>query len=137
MGRTTLSNGDAPAMSMAELQALPVSVDIVTAGRAFGLGQEKSYELAKQGEFPCPVLRVGRRYRVTRHHLFEALGEPESATAAVSEEATAPQVQRSTGGLATGCAAGDMAYLVVPVPAHRVLDIVRESPREPRPVAEH
>jgi hypothetical protein len=90
-GRTRRS----PEMSTGELLAIPVTVDIRTAGRAFGLGEEKSYELAKQGEFPCPVLRVGRRYRVTRHHLFEALGmEPGSATAPSQER---PPPLRSNG----------------------------------------
>lgn len=61
-------------MTMDELLALPVSVDLVTAGRAFGLGRTKSFELAQQGEFPCRVLRVGIKYRVPRAAIFEALG---------------------------------------------------------------
>jgi hypothetical protein len=61
-------------MTMEELQALPVSVDLVTAGRAFGIGRTKAFELAKQGKFPGRVLRVGEKYRVTRSCLFEALG---------------------------------------------------------------
>jgi hypothetical protein len=61
-------------MSMDELLALPVSVDLVTAGRAFGLGRTKAFELAKQGEFPCKVLTVGVRYRVPRSDLLAALG---------------------------------------------------------------
>lgn len=65
-------------MSTAELLALPVSVDLVTAGRAFGLGRTISHELARRGEFPCKVLRVGERYRVPRSALFEALGVTEA-----------------------------------------------------------
>lgn len=61
-------------MSHAELLALPVSVDIVTAGRAFGIGRTKSHQLARDDEFPCPVLRVGHSYRVTRTALLRALG---------------------------------------------------------------
>jgi hypothetical protein len=53
---------------------LPVSVDLVTAGRAFGLGRTKAFELAQAGEFPCPVLRVGKKYRVPRSGIFKALG---------------------------------------------------------------
>ena len=76
-------------MTARELMNLPVSVDIVTAGRAFGLGRTKAHELARTGEFPCQVLRVGERYRVPRHSLLQALGidpdaetrEPSSATA--------------------------------------------------------
>jgi hypothetical protein len=61
-------------MSMDELLRLPVSVDLTTAGRAFGLGRTKAFELARQGLFPVRVLRVGVKYRVPRSAIFEALG---------------------------------------------------------------
>jgi hypothetical protein len=63
------------ALSAIELQALPTAVDIVTAGRAFGLGRTKAHELARAGQFPVPVLRLGNSYRVTRAALLRALGE--------------------------------------------------------------
>lgn len=61
-------------MTEDELFSLPVSVDLPTAGRAFGVGRTKSFELAQVGEFPCRVIRVGNKYRVPRSALFEALG---------------------------------------------------------------
>jgi hypothetical protein len=62
-------------MSAEELLALPVSVDLVTAGRAFGLGRTKSYELARCGEFPVRVIPVGAgKFRVPRSALLKALG---------------------------------------------------------------
>jgi Tfp pilus assembly protein PilW len=61
-------------MQKDELLALPVSVDLATAGRAFGLGRTRSYELARAGEFPCRVIPVGRKFRVPRSALLEALG---------------------------------------------------------------
>ena len=61
-------------MSTEELLALPVAVDLDTAGRAFGLGRTKAHELARTGQFPCPVLRLGKRYRVTKAAILEALG---------------------------------------------------------------
>ena len=61
-------------MSVEELQRLPVSVDLPTAGRAFGIGRTKAHELARRGEFSCRVLRVGAKYRVPRAAIFEALG---------------------------------------------------------------
>ena len=51
-------------MSLAELLALPVVVDVTTAARALGLGRSTGYELARRGEFPCRVLRMGSSYRV-------------------------------------------------------------------------
>ena len=68
-------------MTVEELQTLPVSVDLVTAGRAFGIGRTKAFELAKQDKFPCRVLRVGEKYRVPRSALFEALGIEPAAVA--------------------------------------------------------
>lgn len=59
-----------PSMSVEELQALPVTVDLATAGRAFGMGRTKSHELARAGEFPVEVLRLGRSYRVKRADLL-------------------------------------------------------------------
>lgn len=61
-------------MTDEELLALPVTVDIETAGRAFGMGRTKAQELAKKGDFPCQVLPLGRRRVVTKAALLGALG---------------------------------------------------------------
>jgi hypothetical protein len=61
-------------MTMDELLGLPVTFGIEVAGRAWDMGRTKSYDLARRGAFPCPVLRVGKSYRVTRADLFRALG---------------------------------------------------------------
>lgn len=61
-------------MSPAEVLALPVTMDVPTAGRAWGLGAKVSYRLANCGEFPVPVLRLGRRLVVTRASVLAALG---------------------------------------------------------------
>jgi hypothetical protein len=61
-------------MSISELNELPAMVDLLTAARALGLGRTKAYELARRGEFPCPVLRVGDTYRVPTIALLELLG---------------------------------------------------------------
>ncbi len=71
-----------PALSSDELLALPAVVDIVTAGRVLGLGRGKSYELARRGEFPVPVLRLGASLRVPTAPLLDLLGvERHTATA--------------------------------------------------------
>jgi hypothetical protein len=61
-------------MTIEELFALPVTFDIEVAGRAWAMGRTKAYALARSGAFPCPILRVGHAYRVTRADLFRALG---------------------------------------------------------------
>lgn len=60
-------------LSDAELLALTVSVPLAVAARGFGLGRTKASELVKAGEFPCDVIRVGKRYRVNRAVLYGAL----------------------------------------------------------------
>jgi predicted DNA-binding transcriptional regulator AlpA len=61
-------------MTLAELLAMPVMVDIGTASRALGLGRSTGYELARRGEFPCRVLHVGSSYRVPTAELLRILG---------------------------------------------------------------
>jgi hypothetical protein len=64
----------AEAMTRAELLALPVVVDLVTAARALGIGRTRAFELARRGEFPVKVLRVGATYRVPTAPLLQLLG---------------------------------------------------------------
>jgi hypothetical protein len=74
-----------------EVLAWPVTVDLVTAGRAFRLGKDASYHLARRGEFPVPVLRLGRRLVVTRASVLDALGiEDTPATPRVGLASSAP-----------------------------------------------
>jgi predicted DNA-binding transcriptional regulator AlpA len=48
-------------MSADEVRALPVLIDIPTAARAMSIGRSQAFGLAKSGEFPIPVLRIGAR----------------------------------------------------------------------------
>ena len=61
-------------MTVAEVQALPAVVDLRTAARALGLGRTLAYQLARRGEFPCRVLRLGGAYRVPTADLLQVLG---------------------------------------------------------------
>ncbi|MFI9836333.1 helix-turn-helix transcriptional regulator [Nonomuraea sp. NPDC051941] len=45
-------------------QQEPEVISLLTAGRLLGMGRTKAYRLAKAGEFPCRVLRIGGRYAV-------------------------------------------------------------------------
>jgi hypothetical protein len=64
---------EAHALTREELLALPASIDIVTAGRAFGVGRTTAYALARNGEFPCQVIRAGRAYRAITADLLRVL----------------------------------------------------------------
>jgi hypothetical protein len=74
-------------MTRAELLALPVVVDLVTAGRALGIGRTRAFELARRGDFPVPVLRVGLTYRVPTAYLLKLLGAegPDAAPSPAGE----------------------------------------------------
>ena len=74
-------------MTVAELLALPVSIDLETAGRAFGMGRTKAHELARAGEFPCRIVRVGPKYRVPRSELFGVLSVDPALLAAPAGDA--------------------------------------------------
>ena len=61
-------------MTREELLALPAAVDLDTGNRALRLGRSKGYELAKRGQYPCKVLRLGKAYRVVTADLLNLLG---------------------------------------------------------------
>jgi excisionase family DNA binding protein len=56
--------GSKTAWTAEAIHNLGMTTDIETAGAILGIGRSKSYELAKDGEFPVKVLRIGRRYLV-------------------------------------------------------------------------
>ena len=66
------------ALTLAEIAELPAVTDLVTAGRALGIGRTRSYELARTGQFPCPVIRAGGTWRVPVAGLLAVLGLPVS-----------------------------------------------------------
>ncbi|GAA1828309.1 hypothetical protein GCM10009735_74840 [Actinomadura chokoriensis] len=61
-------------MSQDELLALPTTISVETAARAIGLGRTRAYQLARRGEFPCKVIRIGASYRVVTVDLRRLLG---------------------------------------------------------------
>lgn len=56
------------------VRALGLTTDVETAGAVLGVGRSKAYALAKRGEFPVRVLRVGRNYVVPVPAILELLG---------------------------------------------------------------
>ncbi|MFD7580127.1 DNA-binding protein [Kitasatospora sp. NPDC059811] len=61
-------------LTFPELFDLPLSVDLRTAARAFGICLATAYNLVHRDAFPCPVIRTGYRYRVPTVGLLSALG---------------------------------------------------------------
>lgn len=69
-----------------DLRAITATtVDVPTAGWFYDLSERTAYELARRGEFPVPVLRLGRTCRVRTADLLRDLdpthddGAPASA----------------------------------------------------------
>ena len=56
------------------LLRLPPTIDVETGARAFGIGRTTAYQLARKGQFPCRIIRVGRAYRVVTADLLRVLG---------------------------------------------------------------
>ncbi|GAA4663024.1 helix-turn-helix transcriptional regulator [Streptomyces youssoufiensis] len=88
-------------LAVAEVLALPAMTTVPQAAAACGLSRETGYELARLGEFPIPVLRIGARsLRCRRVDLLAFLGLDDSdaaraaSPAASSEHITAPASQQ-------------------------------------------
>ena len=72
MGATTTPN--AMAWTAEAGRNLGMTTYVETAGAILGIGRTKAYELAKNGEFPVKLLRIGRRYVVPIPALMALLG---------------------------------------------------------------
>lgn len=73
-----------------ELVATTATTDVETAGRAYCIGRAKAYSMAKAGEFPVPVLKVGHRYRVRTADLAADLLHDEAAPVGAETASTTP-----------------------------------------------
>ncbi len=51
-------------MDKSDLDDLPVVIDVPTAAEVLGIGRTSAYELVRTGQWPTPVLRLGRSIRI-------------------------------------------------------------------------
>ena len=58
-------------MTVERAQDLPTVVDVVTAAAILGFGRTAAYELIRVGEWPTPVLRLGKLIRIRTAPLLE------------------------------------------------------------------
>jgi predicted DNA-binding transcriptional regulator AlpA len=70
--------------TITQLRNGPPSVGLMTAASVLGIGRTKAYDLAKRGEFPVRVIRIGDSYRMPTAALLELLGISESAAPVAS-----------------------------------------------------
>ena len=59
--------------SVEDIRALGAVTDLPTAAAILGIGRSTAYTLANTDQFPVPVLRIGRRYRVAVAHLLRLI----------------------------------------------------------------
>ncbi|MCX5376783.1 DNA-binding protein [Streptomyces sp. NBC_00091] len=90
-----MSERKGPPLSFAEAFDLPLTMDLRTAARAFGVCPGTAYKQIRLGRFPCPVLRLGHRYRIPTAWVLRALGIEERPIYAVDLEAGADHAARS------------------------------------------
>jgi hypothetical protein len=79
-------------LTLEEIAGLPAVTDLVTAGRALGLGRTKAYDLARAGQFPCPVIRAGKAWLVPTAGL---LGLPVPGTSGPDDDHGTPARPRT------------------------------------------
>ncbi len=66
-------------MTRDELLALPPVIDLPTAADALGIGRSAAYELVRIGQWPTPVIRLGRLIRIPTASLHLLVGLHHSA----------------------------------------------------------
>ncbi len=83
--------------TLAQAAKLPASLSLIEAAALLGIGRTHAYSLEAAGEFPVPVLHLGRVIRVPTAPLLQLLGlsAPMADTSSVTG---APQSQPGGGG---------------------------------------
>jgi len=61
-----------------EVRRLGMATDVETAASILRIGRTTAYRLVGEGDFPVPVLRVGKRYVVAVENLLALLGAASS-----------------------------------------------------------
>lgn len=72
--------------SREEIHALGVRTDLETAASVWGIGRTRAYELARAGEFPSPLVRIGTRYVALVTPMLHALAAEPASPAGDAEE---------------------------------------------------
>ena len=61
-------------MTVEQMRNLPPVVDVLTAAAILGIGRTAAYELIRIGQWPTPILRLGKLIRVPSAHLLDLVG---------------------------------------------------------------
>lgn len=74
--------------TLADAARLPASLSLIEAAALLGIGRTHAYNLEAAGEFPVPVLHLGRVIRVPTAPLLELLGLPVPTPHAAADPGT-------------------------------------------------
>ena len=61
-------------MTVEQMRNLPPVVDVLTAAAILGIGRTAAYELIRVGQWPTPILRLGKLIRVPSAPLLDLVG---------------------------------------------------------------
>ena len=67
-------------MTRDELDALPPVLDVPTAAKVLGIGRSLAYDLVRRGDWPTPVLHVGKLIKIPSAPLLALLSEQPEVT---------------------------------------------------------
>lgn len=60
-------------VTLDEVRLGPPMIGVAAASALIGISRSYGFELARRGEFPCRVVKVGSRYRVPKSALLALL----------------------------------------------------------------
>jgi hypothetical protein len=66
-------------MNRDELDALPTVLDVPTAAKVLGIGRSLAYDLVRRGDWPTPVLHIGKLIKIPREPLIRLIEGPGTA----------------------------------------------------------
>lgn len=61
-------------MTVEQMRNLPPVVDVLTAAAILGIGRTAAYELIRIGQWPTPILHLGKLIRVPSAPLLDLVG---------------------------------------------------------------
>lgn len=61
-------------MTVEQMRNLPPVVDVLTAAAILGIGRTAAYALIRIGQWPTPILRLGKLIRVPSTPLLDLVG---------------------------------------------------------------
>ena len=67
-------------MTRDELDSLPPVLDVPTAAKVLGIGRSLAYDLVRRGDWPTPVLHVGKLIKIPSAPLLALLSDQPEVT---------------------------------------------------------